>query len=76
MPPTRLTYRQIADDLEDRIRRGEYQPGSRLPSYRQIGEAYSCGTTTAQSAVRELRARGLVEGRQGVAVFVVDDLPT
>lgn len=75
MPPARLTYRQIADDLADRIGRGEYRPGSRLPSYSQIAAVYSCGTTTAQSAIRELRARGLVRGEPGVGVFVVDEPP-
>lgn len=72
MPPERLTYREIADDLEARIASGEYPPGSPLPSYRQLSEMYSVSVTTAQSAMRLLRDRGLTESVLGRGTFVVD----
>lgn len=72
MPPSHLSYRQIAEDLAERIRTGEYAPGSKLPSYSEIGRMYSCGITTAQSAMRELRSMGLTRGEPGVGVFVAD----
>ncbi|MCO8274526.1 GntR family transcriptional regulator [Actinoplanes sp. TRM 88003] len=37
MPP-RYRYEAIADDLEQRIEAGEFPPGSRLPSRRQLIE--------------------------------------
>lgn len=73
--PQRLTYRGIARDLEDRIRGGEYPPGARLPSYAELAKIYSVSVTTAQAAVRELRARGLTDSVLGLGVFVVDPLP-
>jgi len=73
MPPARLTYRDIADDLEARIRGGEYPPGSRLPSYAQVAAMYSVSVTTAQSAYRVLRERNLTETRLGFGIFVPDD---
>jgi len=33
MPPRRLTYQGIADDLADRIKHGEYPPDQQIPSY-------------------------------------------
>ena len=72
MPPERLTYRQIAEDLAARIRSGEYPPGSRLPSYAELAKMYSVAVTTAQSAIRELRSMGLIRGRPGVGVFVAE----
>lgn len=70
MPPARLSYRQIADDLAERIARGEYKPGQRLPSYSELAAMYSVSVTTAQSALRLLRERGLTWSDPGVATYV------
>ena len=75
MPPERLTYRGIALDLERRIIAGDYPPGSRLPSYRELAELYSVSPTTGQAAIRELRAMGYTETVLGRGVFVADPLP-
>lgn len=70
MPPRRLTYREIADDIEGRIRTGEYPPGALLPSYATLAEMYSVSVTTAQAAMRELRGRGLTRSVLGIGTFV------
>lgn len=75
MPPERLTYRGIALDLEQRIRAGEYPPGAQLPSYARLAELYSVSPTTAQAAIRELRAMGYTASVLGRGVFVADPLP-
>jgi len=72
MPPARLTYRQIADDMQARIQAGEYAPGSRLPSYAELAQMYSVSVTTAQSALRLLRDRGLTSSVLGLGTFVAD----
>lgn len=72
MPPTRLTYRQIADDLAERIATGEYPPGTKLPSYSQLASIYSCSVTTAQAALRVLRERGLTYSELGRGTYVLD----
>lgn len=68
--PVHFSYMQIADDLAERIAKGEYADGEKLPSYSNLAELYSVGTTTARDAYRELRARGLVVGIPGKGVFV------
>lgn len=70
--PERITYLGVARDLEERIRAGEYPPGTPLPPYKTLARTYSVGVTTVQRALQELKARGLVEGRQGKAVYVID----
>jgi GntR family transcriptional regulator len=72
MPPTRLTYKEIADDLEARIAAGEYPPGTQLPSYAKLGEIYSVSVTTVQSALRLLRERGLTRSEIGRGTYVVE----
>lgn len=68
--PKRLTHRQIADDLDARIRAGEYPPGTHIPSYRRIAELYSVSISTASKAVGLLTDRGLVEEDPGRGVLV------
>ncbi len=70
MPPIPLSYRQVADDLTARIRRGEYQPGHAIPSYRELAALYSVSVSTASRAVALLRDRGLVIGIPGRGVYV------
>lgn len=70
MPARRQTYREIADDMEERIALGEYVRGSRLPSYRQLADIYSVSVSTAYRAVVLLQDRGLVEGEPGVGLYV------
>ena len=68
----RLSYRQIADDLAARIAAGEYPPGGKLPSYSELAAMYSCSITTAQSALRVLRERGLTYSEPGRGTYVLD----
>lgn len=72
MPPVPLSYRQVADDLEARIKRGEYEPGTAIPSYRELAELYSVSVSTASRAVALLRDRGVVIGVPGRGVYVAD----
>jgi GntR family transcriptional regulator len=63
-------YVQIANDLRARIENGEIQPGEALPSVSALIEQYDTSNSTAQAAVRALKAAGLVESKQGKGVFV------
>lgn len=70
--PRHLNFREIADDLAERIESGEYAPGTQLPTYKELAELYSVSYATAQRAVGTLRDRGVVRGHQGRGVFVED----
>jgi GntR family transcriptional regulator len=72
---TSPTYREIADDLECRIRAGEYRPGTAIPSYRGLSRMYGKSVTTVQRSVGLLVDRGLCVGRPGVGVFVRSTRP-
>jgi GntR family transcriptional regulator len=58
-------YQQVADDLLDRIRSGEFAPGERLPTEPQLMAHYSASSTTVRAAVRTLATQGVVETRHG-----------
>jgi len=46
---------QIADDLRARIEGGEFAPGAKLPSIRELATQYSVAPMTAQGALQRLR---------------------
>jgi len=68
-------YRRIADDLRTRIERGEYPPGSRLPTKAQLMEEYGVAVNTVERAIGVLRREGLVETVQGAGMFVRETPP-
>jgi DNA-binding GntR family transcriptional regulator len=66
-PPAK--YRQIADDLRDRIEIGEYPVDAQLPTKAELMKQYSASLATVDHAIDVLRDWGLVETRQGVGTF-------
>lgn len=69
MPP-RYRYEAIADDLEKRIEAGEFPPGSRLPSRRELIEQYEVTEPVIDRAMLILRVKGITETLSGVGVYV------
>ena len=68
-------YVQVADQLREAIRNGQFAPGSQLPSYEALMRKYDVSITVVRSAVRELKAESLVFTHQGKGAFVRDPLP-
>lgn len=66
-------------DLTDRveaairgmIERGDYKPGDKLPSERELASDLSAGRTTIRLVLGKLTALGLVEPQHGRGYFVV-----
>lgn len=69
MPPILMTAPQIADDLAERIRSGEYAPGVQL-HFEQLATLYGVERWTIKRAVALLRARELVVDVPGRGVYV------
>jgi GntR family transcriptional regulator len=65
-------YRRIAVDLGDRIRAGEYPPGSVLPSQRQLSEDYGVTLMTTRQALQLLETDGLIAQQAGRGTFVLE----
>ena len=67
---------QLEEALTQRIRRGELQHGSRLPSEDELMAGYSVSRTTVRTAIQSLIAQGLVEIRRGKGTFVTEPVLT
>lgn len=57
------------------IRRGDFKPGSRLPSERRLTELFAVSQPTAREALRTLEAMGLVSIQHGSGIYVTDGNP-
>ena len=68
--PVRL-YRQIADALEERVASGEFKPGDRLPTERELAAFYSVSRTCVREALLALEISRLVSIRVGSGVYVL-----
>ncbi len=63
-------HRQIAAALRDRIRRGDWAPGERLPSIPAIAQMYGVAKQTVQRTVDQLRVEGLLITKPGSGTYV------
>jgi GntR family transcriptional regulator len=67
-------YRQIAEDLRQKIESGAISPGSQLPTELELREKYDASRNTIRDAIKWLITRGLVETRPGQGTFAVEKI--
>lgn len=63
-------YEQVAEELARRIGDGRYEVGGRLPSERDLAQAFGVSRPTVREAIIALELDGLIEVRQGSGVYV------
>lgn len=70
-------YRQVSDQLRDKITAGELPPGSKLPNETEMSTLFGVSRSTIREALRELSSQSLVRTKRGVAggTFVVSPDP-
>lgn len=69
----RPIYAQLAERLRDRIIGGDYPPGARLDSVRDLASAAGVNPNTMQRALAELERQGLVYTERTAGRFVTTD---
>jgi len=69
-------YRQIEQELRERIHRGQIQPGQTLPSIRELTKEFQVNHLTVRQALRILGEQGIVTSSQGRGTFVRRDIRT
>lgn len=63
-------YIGLYETVRDKILRGEYRPGERLPSKRVAADRYGCSLITAERAYMLLEDEGYIVARQRSGYFV------
>lgn len=74
-PDGRKLYQQAAAAIAAAIQRGDYKPGQRIPSERDLAEEHQVSRPTIREALIALEVTGLVRSRHGSGIFVVDNPP-
>lgn len=65
-------YLEIKDSLERRIKEGEFSPGFKLPSERDLAQEYGVNRATIRRAIETLIDEGLLFRIWGKGTFVVE----
>jgi GntR family transcriptional regulator len=68
-----IRYRDIAEDLRQRVGRGDLAAGRLLPSESELSAEYAASRITIRKALELLRDEGLVDSRQGFGWFAAVD---
>jgi GntR family transcriptional repressor for pyruvate dehydrogenase complex len=71
-PGGQQVYTAVLADLSERIRRGDWLPGTRLPSISRLAGELKVGAGTVREALRSLQSMGLVSIEHGRGVFVAN----
>lgn len=69
----RSVYLQLIDIIKQKIMSGEYQPGQRLPSVRELATDAAVNPNTMQRALAELEREGLLYTQRTSGRFVSED---
>lgn len=69
-------YLQMADSLCDGILSGEYSPGDRIPSVRELSVMLTVNTNTVVRAYDHLTRQGIIYTRRGMGYFVSEEAPS
>lgn len=59
-----ISYRQIKQDVRDKVVRGDWALGSELPKEEDMAADYGCARATVNRALRELADEGLLERKR------------
>lgn len=63
-------YLQVKSYIMDKIKAGDYPPGSKLPTERNLAAELGISRNTVSAAYKELLIEGVLEARQGRGTFV------
>lgn len=64
-------HSRILADIEERILSGDWPPGHRIPSERELTAQYGCSRMTVNKALTQLAGAGLILRRRKAGSFVI-----
>jgi GntR family transcriptional repressor for pyruvate dehydrogenase complex len=70
MAPSGKLYRRLADQIAAEIEAGKYKVGERLPTERELADAFGVSRPTLREALIALEMLGMIEARHGLGIYV------
>ena len=74
LAPLKRKSQQVAENLLDRLRRGELEGGAKLPSERELAVTMKVSRTVVREALNSLQMAGVVERHVGDGTYIREDL--
>lgn len=68
--PTQPLYKQVKDEIVERLVRNDWRPGEMLPNEKQLAARFNVGVSTIRAAVGELATSGVLVRTQGKGTYV------
>ena len=68
-------YVRIKNYILDSIKSGEFAPGSKIPTEKELAEMFSVSRVTANKALKELSVAGVLDSTRGRGTFVTAASP-
>ena len=65
-------YLQISDYMSEKILRGDWREGDRIPSIRETAVSVEVNPNTVTRAYAVLQDEGIIQNRRGIGYFVAD----
>ncbi len=65
-------YEKIVDQIENRILKGDLEPGDKLPSEPELAKQFCVSRTSIREAMKALSQKGLIVVQPGRGTFVID----
>lgn len=69
--PVQTLSEHLAQQVLDLIRSDDLEPGSRLPSVKEMAERFSVAPPTLREALRQLEITGIIDIRHGSGIYVL-----
>lgn len=63
-------YLIIMDNIKDKIEKGDFNPGERLPSEPELAKQFKVSRSTIREALRALEQENIVTKKHGIGTFV------
>jgi DNA-binding transcriptional regulator YhcF (GntR family) len=66
-------FLQIADTITEKVVSGEFPPGEKIPSVRELAATMGVNPNTVMRTYSELQAMNIIENQRGIGYFVNPD---
>jgi DNA-binding transcriptional regulator YhcF (GntR family) len=63
-------FLQIADNISEKVIEGQYPPGEKIPSVRELATDIGVNPNTVMRTYSELQSRGIIENKRGIGYYV------
>lgn len=68
-----MLVKQVEERILQQLKSGQYTPGEKLPSLRELSREFNCSYVIAFRAVQSLKNSGYLETAKGNGIFVTGD---